>query len=258
MKAVILAGGLGSRLSEETHNKPKPMVEIGGKPILWHIMKIYASHNVRDFIVCCGYKKYKIDEYFKNFSKKNSNIKIEKKRDQFRINMKNKETWNVRLVNTGLKTLTGGRLKRVSKFLENDKFFFFTYGDGLAKFNMKSQINFHKKHNKICTVLSVRPPSRYGALEIGKNGLVKTFDEKPEKGEDYINGGFFILNPKCFEYISGDNSIWETNVLTKLAKKKQMMAFTRYDFWHPMDTLRDKNFLEKIWKKNKANWKNWK
>ena len=258
MKAVILAGGLGSRLSEETHNKPKPMVEIGGRPILWHIMKIYASHNIREFIICCGYKQNKIEQYFKNYSKKNSNIRIKYKNDFFEIKKNKKETWKVRLVNTGLKTLTGGRLKRVRKYLKDDEFFFFTYGDGLAKLNMKRQINYHRKNKKICTVLAVRPPSRYGALEIAKSGEVKNFDEKPEKGEGLINGGFFILSPKCFKYISGDSSIWETNVLTKLAKIKEMMAFTKYDFWHPMDTLRDKNFLEKIWKNKKAAWKNWK
>ena len=258
MKAVILAGGLGSRLSEETHNKPKPMVEIGGKPILWHIMKIYASHNIREFIICCGYKQNKIKQYFKNYSKKNTNTKIIHKNNFFEIIKNKKETWKVRLVNTGLKTLTGGRLKRVRKYLKNEEFFFFTYGDGVAKLNMKSQIKFHKQNKKICTVLAVSPPSRYGALEIKKNGEVKTFDEKPEKGEGLINGGFFILSPQCFKYISGDSSIWETNVLTKLVKMKEMAAFTKYDFWHPMDTLRDKNFLEKKWQNKKAAWKNWK
>ena len=257
MKAVILAGGLGSRLSEETHNKPKPMVEIGGKPILWHIMKIYASHNIKEFIICCGYKGYKIKQYFKNYSKKNSNIKINYTDDHLEIKNNNKkETWNVKLVNTGLKTLTGGRLKRVSKYLKKDELFFFTYGDGVAKLNMQNQIKFHKKNKKICTVLGVRPPSRYGALEINKNGKVRNFDEKPKTGEGYINGGYFILSPKCFKYISGDNSVWETNVLSKLVKINQMMAFTKYDFWHPMDTKRDKNVLEKMWKK-KPPWKNW-
>ena len=235
MIAVILAGGLGSRLSEETHNKPKPMVEIGGKPILWHIMKIYASHNIREFIICCGYKQNKIKQYFKNYSKKNTNAKIIHKNNFFEIIKNKKETWKVRLVNTGLKTLTGGRLKRVRKYLKNEEFFFFTYGDGVAKLNMKSQIKFHRQNKKICTVLAVSPPSRYGALEIKKNGEVKTFDEKPEKGEGLI-----------------------TNVLTKLVKMKEMAAFTKYDFWHPMDTLRDKNFLEKKWQNKKAAWKNWK
>ena len=257
MKAVILAGGLGSRLSEETHNKPKPMVEIGGKPILWHIMKTYSSHNIREFIICCGYKGHKIKEYFKNYSKKNFDVEINLKNNQLEAKKTKKEIWNIKLVNTGLKTLTGGRLKRVSKFLKNDELFFFTYGDGVAKFKINDQINFHRKNKKICTVLGVRPPSRYGALEINKDGKVRNFDEKPKKGEGYINGGYFILSPKCFKYISGDKSIWETNVLTKLAKYNQMMAFTKYDFWHPMDTKRDKNVLEKMWKK-KPPWKNWK
>ena len=257
MKAVILAGGLGSRLSEETHNKPKPMVEIGGKPILWHIMKIYASHNVKEFIICCGYKGYKIKQYFQNYSKKNTDVIIKLGTDNLEVK-KNKDIWNVTLVNTGLRTLTGGRLKRVRKYLENDELFFFTYGDGLVKFNMQKQISFHRKNNKVCTVLGVRPPSRYGALKINKNGKVKNFDEKPKTGEGYINGGYFILSPKCFKYISGDSSVWETNVLSKLVKINQMMAFTKYDFWHPMDTQRDKNILEKMWKNKKPPWKNWK
>ena len=258
MKAVILAGGLGSRLSEETHNKPKPMVEIGGKPILWHIMKIYSSHNMKEFIICCGYKGYKIKEYFKNYSLNNSDVSINIDGNQLKINNGKKDSWKVTLVDTGQKTLTGGRLKRVGKYLKNEELFFFTYGDGVAKFNMQDQIKFHKKHKKICTVLAVRPPSRYGALEINKSGKVKGFDEKPEKGEGHINGGFFILSPKCLKFISGDNSIWETNVLTKLVKVNQMMAFNKYNFWHPMDTQRDKNFLEKMWVQKKAHWKNWK
>ena len=258
MKAVILAGGLGTRISEETHNKPKPMVEIGGKPILWHIMKIYSSHNIKEFIICCGYKGYQIKKYFKNYFLKNSGVLINDKNNQFNINKVSKDSWKVTLVDTGQKTLTGGRLKRVSKYLKEDELFFFTYGDGLAKFNMQNQINFHRKNKKICTVLAVRPPSRYGALEINNSGNVKSFDEKPEKGEGYINGGFFILSPKCLKFISGDSSIWETHVLTKLAKANQMMAFKKYDFWHPMDTQRDKNYLEKLWLQKKALWKTWK
>jgi glucose-1-phosphate cytidylyltransferase len=258
MKAVILAGGFGSRLSEETHNKPKPLVEIGGKPILWHIMKIYSSNNIRDFIICCGYKGYKIKKYFENYSKKNSDVIINLKNSKMVSKGNKKEVWNINLVNTGLKTFTGGRLKKVSKYLKDEELFFFTYGDGVAKFQMNKQINFHKKHKKLCTVLAVRPPSRYGILELNKNGKVRKFDEKPKKGEGYINGGYFILSPKCFKKISRDNSVWETNDLPKLVKSNQMMAFKKYDFWHPMDTLRDKNSLEKMWTDKKPPWKNWK
>lgn len=239
MKVVILAGGKGLRLYEETRNVPKPMVKIGGKPILWHIMKIYSFYGIKEFIICCGAKKNIINEYFRKFSKNNS------------------DGWKITLVNTGKNTLTGGRLKRVKRFISKEKFFFFTYGDGVADVNIKKTINFHIKNNKLATVTAVKPPGRYGVLNI-KNSIVTKFSEKNKGGDGYINGGFFILSPEVIKYIKDDNTTWEEGPMFKLAKKKQLIAYKHNGFWQSMDTYRDKVLLENIWRKKNANWKLWK
>jgi glucose-1-phosphate cytidylyltransferase len=258
MKAVILAGGLGSRLSEETQFKPKPMVELGGKPILWHIMKIYSQFGINEFIICSGYKGHVIKEYFQNYHLYNSDVTFDIKNNTSAKLKKTDENWKVTIVDTGADTSTGGRLKRVKEYLKNENNFCLTYGDGLAKFNMYQQFDFHKKNKKICTVLAVRPPSRYGALKVKKSKRVTDFNEKPVNGEAMINGGFFVLSTKCFKYIKNDKSIWETDVLTKLAKANQLIAYDKYNFWHPMDTIRDQKILNEMWSKNMAAWKNWK
>lgn len=230
MKVVILAGGRGSRLNEETKDIPKPMVKIGGKPILWHIMQIYSFYGIKDFIICCGYKSNIIKNYFDKsfFLKKNK--------------------WNIRLVNTGIRTATGGRLKKIEKIISKEKFFHFTYGDGVTNLNIKKLINFHIKHKKLATVTAVRPPGRYGVLNIKKNLIVKNFSEKKRGGDGYINGGFFILSPKVIKYIKNGNTIWEKEPMQKLSKIKQLIAFKHQDFWQSMDTYRDKLELEKICK----------
>jgi glucose-1-phosphate cytidylyltransferase len=240
MKAVILAGGRGTRLNEETKNIPKPMVKIGGKPILWHIMKIYSSYGINEFIICCGYKKEIIENYFKRYN-----------------SPKNKENWKVTLIDTGKESMTGGRLKRVKRLISNEKFFFFTYGDGLSDINIKQLINFHLKNKKLATVTAVRPPGRYGVLNI-KNSMVKKFSEKAKGGDGYINGGFFILSPKVLNLINSDKTTWEQEPMLKLAKKKQLMAYKHDGFWQSMDTYRDKLQLEELWKNKNAKWKIWK
>ena len=240
MKVVILAGGYGTRLHEETKKIPKPMVKIGNKPILWHIMKIYSHYGIKEFIICCGYKKNIIDNYFK------------KNRLFFK-----KVGWNIRIVDTGKTSLTGGRLKRVKKYIENEIFFLFTYGDGLSDVNLKKLIKFHLQNKKLATVTAVRPPGRYGVLNI-KNSMVKKFSEKKKGGDGYINGGFFVLSPKVLNLIKNDKTTWELEPMTKLAKKKQLMAFKHDGFWQSMDTYRDKLQLEKIWKNKNAKWKVWK
>jgi len=240
MKAVILAGGRGTRLNEETKNIPKPMVKIGGKPILWHIMKIYSSYGINEFIICCGYKKEIIENYFKRYN-----------------SPKNKENWKVTFIDTGKESMTGGRLKRVKRLISNEKFFFFTYGDGLSDINIKQLINFHLKNKKLATVTAVRPPGRYGVLNI-KNSMVKKFSEKAKGGDGYINGGFFILSPKVLNLINSDKTTWEQEPMLKLAKKKQLMAYKHDGFWQSMDTYRDKLQLEELWKNKNAKWKIWK
>jgi glucose-1-phosphate cytidylyltransferase len=243
MKAVILAGGYGTRLYEETKNIPKPMVKIGSKPILWHIMKIYSYYGVNEFIICCGYKKNIIKKYFEDWQTKKKN--------------KKKENWKIRLIDTGKNTLTGGRLKRIEKFILKEKFFFFTYGDGVSNINIKKLINFHLKHKKLATVTAVKPPGRYGVLSIN-NSFVKNFSEKKKGGDGYINGGFFILSPKVIKYIKNDKTVWEKDPMFLLAKKKQLMAFKHHGFWQSMDTYRDKLQLENIWRTKNAQWKIWK
>ncbi len=256
MKAVILAGGLGTRISEETHLKPKPMVEIGGKPILWHIMKIYSAHGVNDFIICCGYKGYVIKEYFANYFLHMSDVTFDMVHNRMKVHEQNAEPWRVTLVDTGEATLTGGRLKRVAKFLRDEEAFCFTYGDGVADVDISALVAFHKSHGKLATVTAVQPPGRYGAL-LRDGTVVRGFQEKPPGDGAWINGGFFVLNPKVIDYIEGDQSSWEGAVLKRLAQEGELLAFEHHGFWHPMDTLRDKNHLESLWQSGKAPWKCW-
>lgn len=256
MKAVILAGGLGTRISEETHLKPKPMIEIGGKPILWHIMKLYSAHGINDFIVCCGYKGYIIKEYFANYFLHMSDVTFDMANNEMQVHQRKAEPWRVTLVDTGDETLTGGRLKRVMDYVKDEEAFCFTYGDGVADVNVSSLINFHQKHGKLATVTAVQPPGRYGALNMHEN-LVRGFTEKPKGDGGWINGGFFVLSPKCLHYIQDDRSSWEGEPLIMLANDAQLMAFEHAGFWQPMDTLREKNQLEDLWQSGQAPWKVW-
>jgi len=257
MKAVILAGGLGTRISEETHLKPKPMIEIGGRPMLWHIMKIYSSHGVNDFIICCGYKGYVIKEYFANYFLHMSDVTFDMTNNTMAVHQQNAEPWKVTLVDTGDDTLTGGRLKRVADYIKDEEAFCFTYGDGVSDVDIGATIRFHQQHGKLATVTAVQPPGRYGALE-RSGDQVTGFVEKPRGDGGLINGGFFVLSPKCLDLIDGDQSSWEGAPLTQLVKTNQMMAFEHRGFWQPMDTLRDKNLLEDLWDSGKAPWKIWK
>ena len=255
MKAVILAGGLGTRISEETHLKPKPMIEIGGKPILWHIMKIYSAHGINEFIICCGYKGYLIKEYFANYFIHMSDITIDMSENNIEVHTKKAEPWKVTLVDTGEHTLTGGRLKRASDYIDPMESFCFTYGDGLSDVDIAKSIEFHKKHKKLATVTAVQPPGKYGAIDC-EGIFVKGFMEKPSNG-GMINGGFFVLEPKVLDLIEGDNTSWEEAPLKSLAANNEMVAFTHDGFWQPMDTLREKKYLEGLWESNKAPWKTW-
>lgn len=254
MKAVILAGGLGTRLSEETSTRPKPMVEIGGKPILWHIMKMYSSHGINDFIICCGYKGYVIKEYFANYFLHMSDITFDMAANQMHVHNQRAEPWKVTLVDTGDNSMTGGRLKRVYEHVKDEEAFCFTYGDGVSDVNIAETISFHKKHGKLATLTSTFPPGRFGVLEIA-NSEVKSFKEKP-KG-DFINGGFFVLSPKVISRIDNDETIWEQQPLVSLAEDGQLVAYHHEGFWQPMDTLRDKIYLEELWSDKKAPWKSW-
>lgn len=256
MKAVILAGGLGTRISEETHLKPKPMIEVGGKPMLWHIMKMYSSHGINDFIVCCGYKGYVIKEYFANYFLHMSDVTFDMENNKMEVHQQNAEPWRITLVDTGEDTLTGGRLKRVGDYLNNEKAFCFTYGDGVADVNVTELIDFHHKHGKLATVTSVQPPGRYGALNI-VNDAVSGFIEKPKGDGGWINGGFFVLSPTCLNYIVGDHTSWEGEPLASIAQEGQLMAYQHNGFWQPMDTLREKNLLDDLWESGKAPWKTW-
>ena len=257
MKAVILAGGLGTRISEETHLKPKPMIEIGGNPILWHIMKMYSAHGINDFVVCCGYKGYVIKEYFANYFLHMSDVTFDMANNKMEVHHQKAEPWKVTLVDTGDDTLTGGRLKRVAGYVKDDEAFCFTYGDGVADIDISAEMTFHKRHGKWATVTAVQPPGRYGALQMnGKQ--VASFTEKPRGDGGLINGGFFILSPRCLEFIAGDHSSWESESLIRLAGEGQLMAFEHDGFWQPMDTLRDKNHLEELWQSGNAPWKMWK
>jgi glucose-1-phosphate cytidylyltransferase len=255
MKAVILAGGFGTRISEESVLKPKPMIEIGGKPILWHIMKIYFAHGLRDFIICCGYKGYMIKEYFSKYSLHMSDITFDMGINEMKVHQNNVEPWKVTLIDTGYDTATGGRLKRIRSYL-GDEDFCFTYGDGVSNVNIQELISFHKATKKLATVTAVLPPSRYGVLVFEEN-IIKTFEEKPEGEGGWISGGFFVLSPKVIDYIDGDDTMWEHAPMRELVREGQLSAFPHRDFWHPMDTLRDKNRLEEMWKSGKASWKVW-
>lgn len=256
MKAVILAGGLGTRLSEETIIKPKPMVEIGGKPILWHIMKMYSAHGIHDFIICCGYKGYIIKEYFANYFLHQSDVTFSMQNNRMDVHEKRAEPWTVTLVDTGDHSMTGGRLGRVANYLKNEEAFCFTYGDGVSDIDIKATIAFHKQHGKQATVAATLPPGRFGALEIKHNQVIN-FQEKPKGDGGLINGGFFILSPQVLERITSDSCIWEQEPLVGLAKDGQLMAYQHQGFWQPMDTLRDRIHLEELWQANTAPWKTW-
>lgn len=256
MKAVILAGGLGTRISEETSLRPKPMIEIGGRPILWHIMKIYSAHGINDFVVCCGYKGYVIKEYFANYFLHMSDVTFDMRANNMEVHQRNAEPWRVTLIDTGEDTMTGGRLKRVAPYLMDEDAFCFTYGDGLSNVNITELIHFHKKQKVKATLTATIPPGRFGALEI-EGEKIKNFREKPQGDGAMINGGFFVLSPHVIEYIEGDNTIWEKEPLERLAKDGQLAAFSHTDFWQPMDTLRDKVYLEELWQSGKAPWKTW-
>jgi len=257
MKAVILAGGLGTRLSEETVSKPKPMVEIGGKPILWHIMKTYSHYGINDFIICCGYKGYVIKEYFANYFLHQSDVTFNMKNNKMTVHEDRAEPWIVTLVDTGDNSMTGGRLKRVLPYLKNEEAFCFTYGDGVADINIKSLIEFHKSHGKLATLTATFPPGRFGALSIEDNQVQK-FEEKPKGDGALINGGYFVLSPKVIERIEGDDTTWEQEPLKSLAMDRELMSFKHDGFWQPMDTLRDKIKLNELLDQNKAPWKVWK
>ncbi|WNB77130.1 glucose-1-phosphate cytidylyltransferase [Methylomonas koyamae] len=256
MKAVILAGGLGTRISEETVARPKPMIEIGGKPILWHIMKIYSAHGINEFIVCCGYKGYVIKEYFANYFLHMSDVTFDMQKNEMEVHHRYAEPWRVTLIDTGDDTMTGGRLKRVAAYLQNETAFCFTYGDGVADVDVSASIRFHHSHGKLATVTAVQPAGRYGALDLAGT-QVKGFMEKPKGDGGWINGGFFVLSPECVQYIDGDATHWEAEPLTRLAQQGQLMAFEHAGFWQPMDTLRDKNQLEELWQSGGAPWKVW-
>lgn len=258
MKVVILAGGLGTRLSEETELKPKPMVEIGSKPILWHIMKTYSAHGINDFIICCGYKGYVIKEYFANYFLHMSDVTFDMKDNTMQVHQNHAEPWSVTLVDTGEETLTGGRLKRVYEYVKDENEFCLTYGDGVSDINITKLIAFHQSHAKLATLIATRPPGRYGALKLMRDGnTVGYFKEKPDGDGSWINGGYFVLSPKVIEQIEGDGTSWESGPLEALAYDKELVAFKHDGFWQPMDTLRDKNHLEELWKSGKAPWKIW-
>ncbi len=256
MKAIILAGGLGTRISEETSLRPKPMIEIGGRPILWHIMKMYSAYGIHEFIICCGYKGYMIKEYFANYFLHMSDVTFCMKSNKMEVHEQHVEPWRVTLVDTGDHTMTGGRLKRVAQYVKDEDAFCFTYGDGVANVNISQLIAFHKQHDKHATVTAVQPPGRYGALNMdGKS--VRGFIEKPQGDGGWINGGFFVLTPYCLDLIDDDATHWEGNPLNSLAAQNDLMAYEHSGFWQPMDSLRDKNYLEELWQTDKAPWKKW-
>lgn len=255
-KAVILSGGLGTRISEETHLKPKPMVEIGGKPMLWHIMKLYSAHGIHDFVICCGYKGYVIKEYFANYFLHMSDVTFDMEHNRMEVHHRKAERWRVTLVDTGENTMTGGRLKQVAEYLREEDAFCFTYGDGLADIDIARELAFHRQHGKLATVAAVKPPGRYGALEL-EGSQVTGFTEKPRGDGGLINGGFFVLSPRCLDLIEGDQTSWEGEPLSRLAAMDELVAFKHEGFWQPMDTLREKNLLEDLWATGRAPWKAW-
>jgi glucose-1-phosphate cytidylyltransferase len=257
MKAVILAGGLGTRLSEETSIKPKPMVEVGGRPILWHIMKIYSSYGINDFVVCCGYKGYVIKEYFANYFLHMSDVTFDMRFNQMNVHTGKAEPWRVTLVDTGDESMTGGRLKRVREHVGSETFCF-TYGDGVSNVNIAELVQFHKQQETLATLTAVQPPGRFGAISLGSEQTkIDHFQEKPEGDGAWINGGYFVLEPEVIDFIDGDSTIWEQEPLKKLARMGQLSAYKHAGFWQPMDTLKDRNTLEKLWKSDQAPWKVW-
>jgi glucose-1-phosphate cytidylyltransferase len=256
MKTIILAGGLGTRISEESHLRPKPMIEIGGKPILWHIMKIYSANGLNEFIICLGYKGYLIKEYFANYFLHMSDVTFNISENSMKVHQRNAEPWSVTLVDTGDNSATGGRLKRVRDYLNADEPFCFTYGDGVANVDIKNEIEFHNKHGKLATICAVQPPGRYGAIKCNLDQVL-SFEEKPLGDGNWINGGFFVLQPKVIDYIDNDMVSWESQPLIQLAKDHQLMAYKHSGFWQPMDTLRDKNALDELYVSGKAPWKIW-
>ena len=256
MKAVILAGGLGTRISEETHLKPKPMVEIGGRPILWHILKIFSAHGINEFVICCGYKGYVIKEYFANYFLHMSDVTFDMQKNEMRVHQRYAEPWSVTLVDTGENTMTGGRLRRVKPYVQDSDAFCFTYGDGVSDIDIERLLAFHRGHGLKATVTATVPPGRFGALEIHQ-GRVRSFKEKPRGDGSKINGGFFVLSPSVIDYIDDDQTIWEAGPLERLAGEGQLAAYEHEGFWQPMDTLRDKNHLEELWASGKAPWKKW-
>ena len=256
MKAVILAGGLGTRISEETYLKPKPMIEIGGKPILWHIMKIYSTHGINDFVICCGYKGYMIKEYFANYFLHMSDVTFDIKNNTMEVHRKFAEPWKITLVDTGINTMTGGRLKKVEKYLDGDSFFF-TYGDTLTNVDISSLLDYHKQQKKLATVTAVQPVGRFGKFDI-REGIIKNFQEKSSGDGNWVNGGFFVLEPDVIDYIQNDNTSWEGEPLEKLSREQNISAFKHTEFYQPMDTLRDKIYLNELWKSGNAPWCSWK
>lgn len=257
MKAVILAGGLGTRISEETSVKPKPMVQIGGKPILWHIMKLYSHHGINDFVICCGYKGYVIKEYFANYFLHMSDVTFDMSRNEMEVHHRYAEPWRVTLIDTGEHTMTGGRLKQVADYVAGDEAFCFTYGDGVSNVDIGKLIEFHRQHGLQATLTATYPPGRFGALDIQADGRIISFKEKPKGDGGMINGGFFVLSPKVIDLIDGDRTIWEREPIEHLAATGQLKAFQHEGFWQPMDTLRDKVLLEELWQSGKAPWKVW-
>lgn len=256
MKAVILAGGLGTRISEESHLKPKPMIEIGGKPILWHIMKQYSAHGIHDFVICLGYKGYAIKDFFANYFLHTSDVTFNMRENRMDVHQNYSEPWSVTLIDTGEETMTGGRLLRAGRYLKDEEAFCFTYGDGVSDLNIGELVKYHQAHGRLATVTAVQPPGRYGALQ--RHGdQVLGFTEKPRGDGGWINGGFFVLSPKVLPYIDGDASTWEAEPLARLASEEQLKAFEHDGFWQPMDTLRDKNHLEALWQSGEAPWKQW-
>ncbi|MDH4120889.1 MAG: glucose-1-phosphate cytidylyltransferase [Deltaproteobacteria bacterium] len=255
MKAVILAGGLGTRISEETSIRPKPMVEIGGRPILWHIMKMYSSHGIHDFIICLGYKGYMIKEYFANYFLHLSDVTFDMENNKMEVHQNSAEPWRVTLVDTGDNTMTGGRLKRVKSYI-GDETFCCTYGDGVSDVDITGLIAFHKAQGTLATLTAAQPPGRFGSLAMDQHKITR-FVEKPQGDGAWINGGFFVLSPKALDYVAGDQTVWEQEPMGNLARDGQLSAFLHHGFWQPMDTLRDKNHLEELWSKGKAPWKTW-
>ncbi len=257
MKAVILAGGLGTRLSEETDIKPKPMVEIGGKPILWHIMKIYSSYGIKDFIICTGYKSYLIKEYFYHYFIHQTDLTVDLENNSITYHQSNAEPWKVTVVDTGVNTMTGGRIKRIQKYIENSRFLL-TYGDGVSNIDLNELISYHESKKSFVTLTAVQPSGKFGALDLDSSGFVKSFQEKPKGDGSWVNGGFFVLEPEIFDYINkGDSTVWEAEPLTKLSSEGRLSAYKHHGFWKPMDTLKDKMDLESLWNSGSAPWKVW-